>query len=245
MHETLYHLICTKPCTIEYARNPVQSNMQETLYHSVCTKPCTIQYARNPVPTNMHEILYHSICKKPCTIPYARNPTPFHMHETLYHPVCMKPCTIQHAQNPVPSNMHETLCYPICTRPRGSFLLTNALEGAINSSIQAKSMLKAKWNLLQKDNKDLYGKDFREQIAQRVTAHRQSKELLSSTIFKDAYGVTLPFRRSPPQNQHKLYGGVFYHSIKSSSAASIAATVKNRITGTNKNANVTRAVFFK
>lgn len=193
----------------------------------------------------MYEPWHHPICTKPYTIQYAQNPVPSNMHETLYNPICRKPYTIPYARNPVPSNMHETLCYPICTRPRGSFLLTNALEGAINSSIQAKSMLKAKWNLLQKDNKDLYGKDFPEQIAQRVTAHRQSKELLSSTIFKDAYGVTLPFRRGPPQNQHKLYGGVFYHSIKSSSAASIAATVKNRITGTNKNANVARAVFFK
>lgn len=183
MYKTRHHPICTKPYTIQYAQNPVPSNMHETLYNPICRKPYTIPYARNPVPSNMHEILYHSICKKPCTIPYARNPTPFHMHETLYHPVCMKPCTIQHAQNPVPSNMHETLCYPICTRPRGSFLLTNALEGAINSSIQAKSMLKAKWNLLQKDNKDLYGKDFREQIAQRVTAHRQSKRVVIKHYF--------------------------------------------------------------
>ena len=39
-----------------------------------------------------------------------------------------------------------------------------ALDGVMKSTIKAKSMLKNKSKLLQKENKDLFGKEFHEQI---------------------------------------------------------------------------------
>ena len=41
----------------------------------------------------------------------------------------------------------------------------SALDGVMKSTIQAKSMLKNKSELLQKENKDLFGKEFREQVS--------------------------------------------------------------------------------
>ena len=51
----------------------------------------------------------------------------------------------------------------------------SALDGVMKSTIQAKSMLKNKSELLQKENKDLFGKEFREQISETVKAHIQSE----------------------------------------------------------------------
>lgn len=48
-------------------------------------------------------------------------------------------------------------------------------------------MLKIKSELLQKDSKDLSGKDLRKQKSEAVKAHKQSKELLASTIFKEVH----------------------------------------------------------
>ena len=66
----------------------------------------------------------------------------------------------------------------------------NALDGTMNSSSQAKSILKMKSDLFEKDNKDLSGKDFREPISGTVKANKQSKKLLPNTVFKEAHGVT-------------------------------------------------------
>ena len=62
-------------------------------------------------------------------------------------------------------------------------------------------MLKNKSDLLQKENKDLFGKEFREQISETVKAHKQSKELLASAIFKDAAFESQSFRNIPPPNK--------------------------------------------
>ena len=108
----------------------------------------------------------------------------------------------------------------------------NALDGTMNSSTQAKSIMKTKSDLFQKDNKDLFGKDFGEQISETLKTYKNSKELLASTVFKEAHGVTRLFRRGLSQNQNKLCWGIFSHSSKSSSAVSTTATVANGITGT-------------
>ena len=50
----------------------------------------------------------------------------------------------------------------------------SALDGVMKSIIQAKSMFKNKSELLQKENKDLFGKEFCEQISEIVKAHKQS-----------------------------------------------------------------------
>ena len=48
----------------------------------------------------------------------------------------------------------------------------SALDGVMKSTIQAKSMLKNKSELLQKENKDLFGKEFRDQILETVKPHK-------------------------------------------------------------------------
>ena len=53
-------------------------------------------------------------------------------------------------------------------------------------------MLKNKSDLLQKENKDLFGKEFREQISETVKVHKQSKELQASAVFKDAANGSQP-----------------------------------------------------
>ena len=75
----------------------------------------------------------------------------------------------------------------------------SALDGVMKSTIQAKSMLKNTSELLQKDNKDLFGKEFHEQISETVKAHKQSKELLASIVFKDAASGNQPFRKGTRQ----------------------------------------------
>ena len=45
-------------------------------------------------------------------------------------------------------------------------------------------MLKNKSELLQKENKDLFGKEFCEQISETVKAHKQWKEWLAIAVFK-------------------------------------------------------------
>ena len=72
----------------------------------------------------------------------------------------------------------------------------SALDGVMKSTIQAKSMLKNKSELLQKENKYLFGEEFREQISEAVKAHKQLKELLTSAVFKDAASGKQPFRKS-------------------------------------------------
>ena len=62
-------------------------------------------------------------------------------------------------------------------------------------------MLKNKSELLQKKN--LFDKKFREQISETVKAHKQSKQLLASAIFKDARNGNQP----RPRKQHRGGGG--------------------------------------
>ena len=52
------------------------------------------------------------------------------------------------------------------------------LAGDIESSSQAKSMIKDKSALLENSGKELFGKDFRDQITDTEKAQKQSKELL-------------------------------------------------------------------
>ena len=52
------------------------------------------------------------------------------------------------------------------------------LTGAMKSSSQTKSMIKDKSTLLENSGKELFGKDFHDQITDTVKAQKQSKELL-------------------------------------------------------------------
>ena len=54
----------------------------------------------------------------------------------------------------------------------------SAMAGAMKSSNQAKSVIKDKSALLENSGKELFGKDFRDQITDTVKAQKQFKELL-------------------------------------------------------------------
>ena len=69
-------------------------------------------------------------------------------------------------------------------------------------------MLKNKSELLQKENKDLFGKEFREQISETVNGHKQSKELLASAVFKDTATGNQFFRKGPLLRKRHSQGGV-------------------------------------
>ena len=72
-----------------------------------------------------------------------------------------------------------------------------ALDGIMKNTIQAKSMLKNKFELLQNEIKDIFGKMFCEQISETVKAHKQSKELLASAVFKDTASVKQLIGKAP------------------------------------------------
>ena len=79
-------------------------------------------------------------------------------------------------------------------------------------------MLKNKSDLPQKENKDLFGKEFREQISETVKAHKQSKELLASAIFKDAAFENQFFGTSHHQTNNIVGGKVLIKTTKNKTA---------------------------
>ena len=82
-------------------------------------------------------------------------------------------------------------------------VLWMVLKNALKSTIQTKSMLKNKCELLQKENKDLFGKEFIAHISETVKVHKQSKKLLASVTFKDIASGYQPFRKTLlPIKQH-------------------------------------------
>ena len=82
----------------------------------------------------------------------------------------------------------------------------SALDGVMKSTTQAKSMLKNKSEILHKENKGLFGKEFREQIPETVKVHKQSNKFLASAAFKDAASGNQPFRKDPRQ-ANNIAGG--------------------------------------
>ena len=80
----------------------------------------------------------------------------------------------------------------------------SVLDGVMNNLLQAKSMLKTKSELIQKEDKDLFGKEFLDLISETIKVHKHSKELLASTVFKDPPSVNRTFWKGPQQNQNKF-----------------------------------------
>lgn len=56
----------------------------------------------------------------------------------------------------------------------------------MSDTMQAKLMLKGKFNLLQKKDFDLFRKEFKEQIADTVKTQKKSKELFSRRLFLES-----------------------------------------------------------
>ena len=79
----------------------------------------------------------------------------------------------------------------------------SALVGAMKSFSQAKSMIKDKSKLLENSGKELFGKDFREQITDTVKAQKQSKEFLFNVFQQQR--ANKPFSKDPLRS--KLHCG--------------------------------------
>ena len=71
----------------------------------------------------------------------------------------------------------------------------STLVDAMKCSSQAKSIIKAKNPLLENSGKELFGKDFRDQITDTVKAQKQSKELLFN-VFQQKHNKK-PFWKGP------------------------------------------------
>ena len=75
----------------------------------------------------------------------------------------------------------------------------------MNGSTLAKIFLKTKSDLFQKNNKNLFGKKFCEQISETVKMHKQTKQLIATTIFKEAHEVMLRSPAKPKQTPRESY----------------------------------------
>ena len=74
----------------------------------------------------------------------------------------------------------------------------SALNGVMRSTIQAKSMFKNKSELLQKDNKDFFGKEFCEQISQTIERLTNSRKDCWQVLFLKTLQVeTSPIGKTP------------------------------------------------
>ena len=71
----------------------------------------------------------------------------------------------------------------------------------MKSTVQAKSMLKYMSELLKKKEKDLFDKEFYEQISETVKGHKQSKELSACAVFKNAASGNKLFWIGPPSTK--------------------------------------------
>ena len=105
----------------------------------------------------------------------------------------------------------------------------SALVGVMKSNIQAKPLLKNKSELLQKENKDLFGKEFREQISETVKAYKQSKELLASAVFKDAASGNQPFLKDPPPSKQHRGGKVLTNTTASKRAGTSTGVTSSMV----------------
>ena len=82
----------------------------------------------------------------------------------------------------------------------------SAPDGAMKRSTQTKSMIKDKSAVLENSGKELFGKDFRDQITDTVKVQKQSKEFLFNVFQQQC--TNRPFSKGPPQNKlHRGWGG--------------------------------------
>ena len=75
---------------------------------------------------------------------------------------------------------------PYCRR----LCVLNSITGNINHE---KLLLRTKSELLERKNKDLFLKKFREKASETVKAYKQFKELLTSAVFEDLQHVNWHF----------------------------------------------------
>ena len=81
----------------------------------------------------------------------------------------------------------------------------NILNGIMTNHIQAKTMLKEKASLLEKDDENLFGKDFREQMNETLKAKKQTREVMAD--------IGKPFSGSSSQKRYRGGGRNFTVSL--------------------------------
>ena len=118
----------------------------------------------------------------------------------------------------------------------------STLAGTMKSSSQTKSMIKDKSALLENFGKELFGKDFRDQITDTVKAPKQSKELLFNAI--QGQCTSKPFSKDPRKVSF-IAGG---KTLASNKEAMIPVPEEGSTATTRRSSKteVTRtAIFFK
>ena len=81
----------------------------------------------------------------------------------------------------------------------------SALNGIMKSTLQAKSMLKNKYELLQKENKDLFGKEIREQISETIERLTNIRKSCCQVLFLKTVQVeTSPFGKAHPRQANNI-----------------------------------------
>ena len=78
----------------------------------------------------------------------------------------------------------------------------------MNNNTQEKFILTTNLELLQKNNRNLLGKDLCEQISETVKVHKQSKELLASSDFKETYMSLCPLEHKQTSKLPKSFSTV-------------------------------------
>ena len=68
-----------------------------------------------------------------------------------------------------------------------------ALTGIMSNTSRVKSLLKTKLELFQGDNKEHFGKEFWEQIFEILMVHKNSIELLTSTLSQNRFRGGMTF----------------------------------------------------
>ena len=76
----------------------------------------------------------------------------------------------------------------------------SALNGVMKSTVQAKSILKNKSELLQKENKNLFGKKLRDQISETIKRLTKNRKSCWQVMFLKTLQVDIsPFGKAPRQ----------------------------------------------
>ena len=83
----------------------------------------------------------------------------------------------------------------------------NVLECIMNSQYQVKTMLKEKAALLQKHDRELFGKKFRNHIADTIKSKRETREIFTESKKPFPWSPSYPPRRSEGQKVFLTKGG--------------------------------------
>ena len=115
----------------------------------------------------------------------------------------------------VPVSVNELLFYVeqiVLLLGQSSYVITyhrrlNVLGYIMNSQYQVKTMLKEKAALLQKHDSELFGKKFRNHIADTIKSKRETREIFTESKKRFPWSPSYPPRRSEGQKVFLAKGG--------------------------------------